>query len=244
MNTVRISQKPKIWAIVPAAGIGRRMHSSVPKQYLKIHGRTLMEHAIERLLSVSALEKIVVVIHPNDMLYKAIDLLRIDRVLVVTGGKSRYYSVLNGLTVLTDFADTKDWVMVHDVARPCIRTSDLDDLVEQLTDHCVGGLLGMPVRDTMKRIASNREVTETINRETFWHAFTPQMFRINLLYELLKKALNDNITITDEASVMEYAGFSPLMIEGHSDNIKVTHGADLALAALYIQQQAKLRETL
>ncbi|MGI9279091.1 MAG: 2-C-methyl-D-erythritol 4-phosphate cytidylyltransferase [Endozoicomonas sp.] len=244
MSTARNPHKPRFWAIVPAAGVGRRMGSEIPKQYLEIHGRTLMEHTLERLLGFTALEKIVVVIGAEDEFYKEIELLRDSRITLVQGGDERYLSVLNGLKALSELADAEDWVMVHDVARPCIRHSDLEWLVKQLSGHTIGGLLGMPVRDTMKRTSSLGEVSETVDRDALWHALTPQMFRMKLLYDALKKALDDKMPVTDEASAIEYAGFKPLMVEGHSDNIKVTRGADLALAALYIQQQAKLIETV
>ncbi|WP_081869738.1 2-C-methyl-D-erythritol 4-phosphate cytidylyltransferase [Endozoicomonas numazuensis] len=244
MSTARNSHQPRFWAIVPAAGVGRRMQSDIPKQYLEIHGRTLMEHTLERLLDFTVLEKLIVVIGAEDEYYTDIELLRDSRILLVQGGSERYHSVLNGLKALSELADAEDWVMVHDVARPCIRHADLEWLVKQLSDHTVGGLLGIPVRDTMKRTSSVGEVTETVDRDALWHALTPQMFRMKLLYDALKKALDDEMPVTDEASAIEHSGFKPLMVEGHGDNIKVTRGADLALAALYIQQQAKLIETV
>ncbi|MGB1271581.1 MAG: 2-C-methyl-D-erythritol 4-phosphate cytidylyltransferase, partial [Endozoicomonas sp.] len=126
--------------------------------------------------------------------------------------------------------------------RPCVRRSDLEWLVEQLQDHPVGGLLGSPVRDTMKRTRSTGEIVETVDRELLWHALTPQMFKMHRLYDAMVQAVKDGVLVTDEASAMEYAGHQPLMVEGHADNIKVTRGADLALAALYIEQQSKLIE--
>ncbi|WOG25454.1 2-C-methyl-D-erythritol 4-phosphate cytidylyltransferase [Endozoicomonas sp. 8E] len=239
-----IPHEPRFWAVVPAAGVGRRMQSAIPKQYLEIHGRTLIEHTVERLLGFSVLEKLIVVIGAEDEYYKDIEMLRDSRIMLVQGGDERYHSVLNGLKALSELADAEDWVMVHDVARPCIRHSDLEWLVKQLTGHTTGGLLGMPVRDTMKRTSSSGEVIETVDRDELWHALTPQMFRMKLLYDALKKALDDGMPVTDEASAIEYAGFKPLMVEGHSDNIKVTRSADLTLAALYIQQQDKLIETV
>ena len=231
----------KYWAVVPAAGVGRRMNVDIPKQYLEIRGKTLMEHTLERLLDFPLLEKVVVVLDGNDSYYKDIELLRNDRILLAKGGSERYQSVLNGLNVLSDLAAENDWVMVHDVARPCIRRADLDWLVRQLENHPVGGILGNPVRDTMKRTEGST-ITDTVNRDNLWHALTPQMFRMKLLQDAMQQAINDKMPVTDEASAIEYSGKQPVMVEGHPDNIKVTRGTDLALASLYIEQQSKLIE--
>ena len=231
----------KYWAVVPAAGVGRRMNVDIPKQYLEIRGKTLIEHTLERLLDFPLLEKIVVVLDRKDSYYKDIELLRNERILLANGGTERYQSVLNGLNVLTELAADDDWVMVHDVARPCIRRSDLDWLVNQLEDHPVGGILGNPVRDTMKRTQGNT-ISETVDRDNLWHALTPQMFRMKLLQNAMQQAISDEMPVTDEASAIEYSGKQPMMVEGHPDNIKVTRGTDLALASLYIEQQSKLIE--
>lgn len=242
MTTAGKMKQPRYWAVVPAAGVGRRMNVDIPKQYLEIRGKPLMEHTIERLLEFPLLEQVVVVLGKGDEAYKEIPALRRKRILLAEGGSERYQSVLNGLEVLLERADPDDWVMVHDVARPCVRRSDLEWLVERLHDHPVGGLLGCPVRDTMKRTRSTGEIVETVDRALLWHALTPQMFKMHRLYDAMVKAVKDGVPVTDEASAMEYAGHQPLMVEGHGDNIKVTRGADLALAALYIEQQSKLIE--
>ena len=241
MSTVKQGQSVKYWAVVPAAGVGRRMNVDIPKQYLEIRGKTLMEHTLERLLDFPLLEKVVVVLDRDDSYYKDIDLLRDGRILLAKGGSERYQSVLNGLNVLSELASDNDWVMVHDVARPCIRRSDLDWLVDQISDHPVGGILGNPVRDTMKRTEGSA-ISETVDRDNLWHALTPQMFRMKLLQNAMQQAINDDMPVTDEASAIEYSGKQPVMIEGHPDNIKVTRGTDLALASLYIEQQSKLIE--
>ena len=227
---------------MPAAGVGRRMNVDIPKQYLEIRGKTLIEHTIERLLDFPLLENIVVVLDKGDRFYQDIELLRDRRILLAEGGAERYQSVLNGLKVLSGLAAGNDWVLVHDVARPCIRRSDLDWLVDQLKDHPVGGILGNPVRDTMKRTTTGGLISETVDRDCLWHALTPQMFRMALLRKAMKQAINDGMPVTDEASAIEYFGKQPVVIEGHPDNIKVTRGTDLALASLYIEQQSKLIE--
>lgn len=217
------------------------MNVDIPKQYLEIRGKTLIEHTIERLLDFPLLEKVVVVLDRNDSYYKDIELLRDERILLGKGGAERYQSVLNGLNVLSELASGDDWVMVHDVARPCIRRADLDWLVSQLEGHPVGGILGNPVRDTMKRTEGSA-ICETVDRNNLWHALTPQMFRLKLLQDAMKQAIDDEMPVTDEASAIEYSGKQPVMVEGHPDNIKVTRGTDLALASLYIEQQSKLIE--
>jgi len=125
--------------------------------------------------------------------------------------------------------------LVHDAARPCLRGSDIDYLIEQLDDHPVGGILGMPVRDTMKRADESGQIRETVCREGLWHAFTPQMFRFGTLHQALSQALEQSLQVTDEASAIELAGYSPRLIEGHPDNIKITRSEDLALAAFYLK---------
>jgi 2-C-methyl-D-erythritol 4-phosphate cytidylyltransferase len=136
---------------------------------------------------------------------------------------------------LQDKAGPDDWVMVHDAARPCLRHSDVDKLIHELTGHEVGGLLGTPVRDTMKRTNTRSEVCETVERQDLWHALTPQMFRFGLLRDALVTALDNNQLVTDESSAMEFYGKKPRMVTGHGDNIKITRPEDLALAEFYLQ---------
>lgn len=242
MSSAEAMKTIRYWAVVPAAGVGRRMNVDIPKQYLEIKGKPLIEHTIERLLDFSCLEKIVVVLDSEDEYHQSIELLRNPRIQLAEGGDERYHSVLNGLRVLLDMADPNDWVLVHDVARPCIRRADLEWLVNQLHNHPVGGLLGSPVTDTIKRAGADGVISETVDRQGLWHALTPQMFRLGMLHDAMVKAITDKMPVTDEASAIEYSGKQPVMVEGHADNIKVTRGTDLALASLYIEQQSKLIE--
>ncbi len=144
--------------------------------------------------------------------------------------------MLNGLTALADRATENDWVLVHDAARPCLRAEDVDRLLLRLSGHPVGGLLGMPVRDTMKRSDAAGAVIETVPRDRLWHAFTPQIFRFGLLRTALADALSRGRLVTDEASAVELAGHRPLMVEGHADNIKITQPSDLNLAAFFLSK--------
>lgn len=242
MSSTETVNPVRYWAVVPAAGVGRRMNVDIPKQYLEINGKSLMEHTLERLLDFPRLEKIVVVLDQDDEHYPAIELLRHPRIRLANGGPQRSQSVLNGLRVLLDMADVNDWVLVHDVARPCIRRADLEWLVEQLHDHAVGGLLATPVTDTIKRSGVAGNVLKTVDRHGLWHALTPQMFRLGMLHDALATAIANELPVTDEASAIEYSGQHPVLVEGHADNIKVTRGTDLALASLYIEQQSKLIE--
>ena len=228
----------KYWCIVPAAGVGKRMGANVPKQYLNLLGKTVLEHTLERLLSVSGLSQIVVCVSPGDEYWGRVSLSH-TRIKTAEGGRERCDSVLNGLNYLTanGVADT-DWVMVHDVVRPCVRVGDIERLMAETADSSVGGILASPVRDTMKRAMGAGTVGETVCRDHLWHALTPQLFRVGMLRGALSKALESGVRVTDESSAIEWAGYRPLLVEGHPDNIKVTHKADLQLAELFIQQQA------
>ncbi|MCK4839614.1 MAG: 2-C-methyl-D-erythritol 4-phosphate cytidylyltransferase [Desulfobulbaceae bacterium] len=225
------------WAIVPAAGIGRRMGSDTPKQYLPLHGKTIIEQTLLRLSQIDNINGIVVAIAEDDEWWPKLHIDCGKPVTVVRGGAERCHSVQNALQVLQTECADDDWVLVHDAARPCVRMSDIELLIKTLADHDVGGLLGVPVRDTMKRSDQKGCVTETVERECLWHALTPQMFRYASLSHSLDKALGDQFLVTDEASAIEHAGYVPQMVEGHGDNIKITRPEDLSLASFYLQHQ-------
>ncbi len=230
----------KLWAVVPAAGFGARMRSEIPKQYLSVLGKPVLVHTLERLASHPDLEGIVLALAEDDP-YWPKEREQVDvaiPVTTVTGGAERCDSVMHALTALAGQASDNDWVMVHDAARPCVRNSDLRMLTETLRDHPIGGLLAVPVRDTMKRADYLGNVQETVDRAGLWHALTPQMFRIGVLRRALRGALDDGNQVTDEASAVEAAGLQPLLVPGHTDNFKITQPEDLALAAFYLQCQA------
>ena len=218
------------------------MGSSIPKQYLSIDGAPLILHSLRRLSAVKKIEKIVVVIHPEDSrwaeLEKSIKEEFGNRIITVMGGGERYQSVLNGLTALTEFAGKDDWVLVHDAVRPCVRTSDIENLIQKVSLHSIGGLLGSPVDSTLKRVDKELTVIETVDRESYWNALTPQMFRFALLKESIQTVVVSGEQVTDEAAAMEVAGFKPIMIAGHKDNIKITVEADLVLASQILKNQA------
>lgn len=231
----------RFWALIPAAGIGRRMGSDVPKQYLPLGGKTVLEHTLDALASQPAIDGLVLVLSADDPRAPTFpDQVQGKSLMLATGGAERSDSVLNGLQWLGGQADDQDWVLVHDAARPCLRREDLDRLLETLRDHPVGGLLAVPVRDTMKRGDTRHVVRETVNRDGLWHALTPQMFRLGPLREALRAARDQGLPVTDDASAMELAGHAPLLVEGHGDNLKITRPEDLALAEFHLRQQERL----
>ena len=224
------------WAIVPAAGSGQRMSSDVPKQYLTLGEKTVLEHTLDALLANQRLAGVVVVLSGSDSYWQDIQPRYLARpVETVTGGAERCHSVLNGLQQLAGRADAHDWVLVHDAARPCVRQSDMDTLMNTVSDADDGGLLGVPVADTMKQADADNHVTATVSRDGLWHAYTPQMFRVGQLQAALQQAIDRHLPVTDEASAMELAGYRPRMVQGHRDNIKITVASDLQLAAFYLQ---------
>jgi 2-C-methyl-D-erythritol 4-phosphate cytidylyltransferase len=225
-----------VWAIVPAAGIGSRMQADCPKQYLPLASLTILEHTLQRLSSHPNVVGIVVAIAKHDSYWPTLKLSLDCPLHIVDGGKERVDSVLNALTYLQQHSDQDPWVMVHDAARPLLRHSDIDEMLEQLYDDDIGGILGVAVTDTVKRVDANKQISETVCREGLWRAGTPQMFRLQALSDAIIEA-QPNIKVTDEASAMEYVGKMPKMVAGHSDNIKITVPQDLALASLFLQQQ-------
>lgn len=231
-----MANNQKFWAVIPAAGVGRRMQADRPKQYLELHGRAVLEHTLSRFLDHPQIAGVVLAVTDGDPYWRD---LAIDhpKLLTASGGEERCHSVLNALQVLLQQADGDDWVLVHDAARPCLRREDIDHLVAELADHPVGGLLGLPVADTMKRTGDDDTIIETVPREHLWRALTPQMFRLGELYTALDSALKREQLVTDEASAMELAGKAPKMVEGHGDNIKITRPEDLRLAELYLTEQ-------
>jgi 2-C-methyl-D-erythritol 4-phosphate cytidylyltransferase len=235
---INIKAAAKYWAIVPAAGAGRRMGAGVPKQYLQLGAQTVLEHTLDRLLDCERIAGIVLVLSPVDEFWPGLRGRYADcHIEIVTGGAERCHSVLKGLDHLVAAASANDWVLVHDAARPCVRVTDIERLMDDLADGEQGGLLGVPVADTMKRVDGELQVTATIERAGLWHALTPQMFRIGALRTALQQAVSTGCLVTDEAGAMELAGHRPRMVAGHRDNIKITLPADLALAAFYLQTE-------
>ncbi|HSC67212.1 MAG TPA: 2-C-methyl-D-erythritol 4-phosphate cytidylyltransferase [Cellvibrio sp.] len=236
MIASNLSHVPVCWVIVPAAGVGARMKSNLPKQYLPLAGKTVIENTLERLLSLPDIAGIYLALGDDDTYWDALSIARDKRIQRISGGSERADSVLNALEYLKNVAAPDDWVLVHDAARPCIHPASILYLIDQVKDHPVGGILGVPVSDTLKQVADSI-IQSTSDRRMLWQAQTPQMFRLGLLRDCLRSALADGREITDESSALECYGYKPLMVQGRSDNIKITRPEDLAIAAMLIQQQ-------
>ncbi|MGV8917890.1 MAG: 2-C-methyl-D-erythritol 4-phosphate cytidylyltransferase [Pseudomonas sp.] len=223
-----IDALPAFWAVIPAAGIGARMAADRPKQYLQLGGLTILEHSLGCFLDHPQLKGLVVSLAVDDPYWPTLACASDPRIQRAAGGRERADSVLNALLQLNaQGAHDDDWVLVHDAARPNLSRGDLDKLLYELANDPVGGLLAVPARDTLKRADSNGRVTETVDRSLIWQAYTPQMFRLGALHRALADSLVSDVSITDEASAIEWSGLSPRLIEGRSDNIKVTRPEDL-----------------
>ncbi|MCP4702177.1 MAG: 2-C-methyl-D-erythritol 4-phosphate cytidylyltransferase [Gammaproteobacteria bacterium] len=229
---------PSYWAVVPAAGAGKRMGADRPKQYLFIHGKPVIQHTLERLCGLARIRGVAVCISEHDPYWHSVRISS-DKLIRAAGGKERFHSVFNGLSALKKHASLEDWVLVHDAVRPCVRAEDIERLMTRLAKHPVGGLLALPVQDTLKRVNSEGGIEATVNRERLWHAQTPQMFRLGALSDALDEVLRSGESVTDDAQAMEKTGAKPMLIEGHADNIKITRPADLAQAELYLVPERK-----
>jgi 2-C-methyl-D-erythritol 4-phosphate cytidylyltransferase len=230
-----------LWALIPAAGAGLRMGADRPKQYLSLLGRPILQFTLERLGSYVPLRGMLVGISDGDPFWPTLPHALPKLLGSFHGGKERADTVLNGLRVLEGMAGPHDWVMVHDAVRPCVRHGDLDMLVRNVGDHPDGGLLGLPVSDTVKRTDVSGHVVETVPRAGLWRALTPQLFPIRTLRAALEYAAQQGVSVTDEAAAIELSGGRPRMVAGHSDNIKITLPMDLELAEVYLKQQIRER---
>ena len=227
----------KCWAVIPAAGVGSRMGAALPKQYLKVAGATVLEHSLSALLACDFIEKVIVARNPLDNIATSVVALRDPRVLLVEGGEARSDSVLAGLAALQGLAHADDWVLVHDAARPCIQPGDISALAQQVCRSGVGGILAVPMVDTVKHASADNIVDQTLPRDELWCAQTPQMFRYERLYNALKSAIQQGLGITDEASAMELCGERVQLVAGSVSNLKVTVPGDLPLVEFYLAQQ-------
>lgn len=229
----------RFFALIPAAGSGSRMGHQLPKQYLPLVKKPMIYHAIRALSNCEKISQIFVILAPDDDIWDQYDWSEFNQKLVVEhcGGQARAESVLNGLNAMQSggLVNSEDWVLVHDAARPCLSAPQLDQLINELAYDGVGGLLAIPVADTLKRGDSDHRVIATEPREKLWQAQTPQMFRFNLLNHALKQV--DNQKITDDASAIEALGLKPKLVLSDAYNFKVTYPQDLALAELILQKR-------
>lgn len=252
----------KTWAVVPAAGIGSRFESSLPKQYAQLAGNTVIEHSVGALLESQLFSNIIVVISQSDKWFAENSLAKNKNVMQVYGGDTRAHSVLNGLIALKDRASKNDFVMVHDAARPLLHQEDLFRLAESLKNNgceeAAGCILAKPIFDTLKQtrsVESGRVVTKTIDREKIWAAQTPQMFRFGVLFSTLQSVLIEapinpvfeakgEFLVTDEASAVEYLGHTVKVITSQYENFKITETSDLKLAEFYLAERTKANTNL
>lgn len=232
-----------IVAIVPAAGSGQRMQSTMPKQYIKIGHATILEHTLQKLLSIPQISQIIVAISSDDDYFLTLAIASHPKIKTTIGGDTRAASVLAGLQL----ADEGCWALVHDAARPCVCVSDIETLIKTVFDYQQGAILATKITDTIKKSISSSDCTpvqieKTCDRRFLWAAATPQMFNVKDLKACLISAQQNQVELTDEASAIEYGGKTPLLVECKRDNIKVTRLEDLPLATLYLQEQGYIHK--
>ena len=238
MQTRNNAMSEKIVAIIPAAGTGTRLGDALPKQYLDINSEPMIYHALSVLSRVRRIEKIKVILSPQDSHWQTLmgktNLALGDRIATLpVGGQSRGESVLNGLDAMAGELNANDWVMVHDAARPCIRVELIEQFIDELQNDVIGGLLALPLADTIKRDDGNLRVALTMDRTGIWRAQTPQMFR----YGMLRTAMANFSDATDEAQAIEALGHQPKLVMGDSANLKVTYAPDLKLARMLLREE-------
>lgn len=226
------SDSVRCWAIIPAAGSGSRVGSDIAKQYLCIAGQPVINWAMQPFLDEPRVSGLVVVLASGDRQWSACAPRAGDKLfLTAQGGSERAQSVRNGLRALSSHAKASDWVLVHDAARPCLAEADLDCLLGRMWEDEVGGLLAVPVRDTLKQEDGDLcVVRSTLPRARMWLAQTPQMFRYAALCSALDAAIEGGFAVTDEASAMEHAGFAPHLVEARLHNFKITFPDDVSIA--------------
>lgn len=231
----------KIFALVPAAGQGTRMGEALPKQYLPVAGRPMMFHSLDTLAAVGRVTHVIAILSPMDRHWGAHDWSAFpDKVeTLFAGGATRGASVANALALLAGRAAPDDWVLVHDAARPCIAQELVEQFLDEIGDDPVGGLLAMPLADTLKRSEGSLRVSETVPREGLWRAQTPQMFR----YDLLRRGLARRPEATDEAQAVESLGALPRLVQGENANFKVTFTDDLPIAEMILSRRLADEET-
>ena len=230
---------PKLFALVLAAGSGTRIGDSVPKQYLPVAGKPMMFHSIEAIAAVARVERVFVVLAPLDRHWVEHDWSAFPEKIEATfcGGARRAETVLNTLKFLEARIAKDDWVLVHDAARPCILTELIEQFLDEIGDDPVGGLLAMPLADTLKSADENQRVAATIPRLNLWRAQTPQMFR----YDVLRRGLEKKPQATDEAEAVESIGYSaPRLVQGEDSNLKVTFAEDIQLAEMIINLRNRI----
>ena len=223
--------KRNLSVVIPAAGIGKRVGATIPKQYLPLLGKTIIEHSLTPFLEHLHIKRVIVSLAKDDQWFSQLPIAAHTKIETVIGGAERVDSVLAALNIING----EDYVLVHDAARPCIHIDDINRLIETVTESEQGAILASKVRDTMKRSDNDNRISNTVERDNLWHALTPQMFLNKQLIKAIDKSCQPG-KITDEASALEMSGLPVSIVEGRSDNLKITREEDLKLAAFYLSQ--------
>ena len=231
-----MSESVKFWGVVPAAGVGKRMQSNRPKQYLLLGDHTVIEQTLFQLLEANCFSGIAVAISSEDPYWPTLPCSQQEKIIRAEGGRERADSVLSALNALVGKASDNDWVLVHDAARPCIKVADIHRLINTLKSDPVGGILALPSHDTLKNVMQG-QIVDSVDRNRVGRALTPQMFRYGVLKKVLQLAAEKGQVVTDEASAFELNGLQPKIVEGQPGNIKITRPEDLILAKFYMEQE-------
>lgn len=246
MTDIKLSP---VWVVIPAAGVGSRMESELPKQYLKIADKTIIEHTLECFINHPQVAGIIVALSSDDAYWKQLNIKSdVTPIYTVEGGEERSDSVEQALEYLrmVESLDDDTWVMVHDAARPCVSQADINALLEIRSGESIGGILATPVRDTMKRsfsdqcFADQSKISHTESRDNLWHALTPQLFMLGPLKNALEFCKDKFIAVTDEASAFEALGEHPQLVKGGHENIKVTYPSDIQYASFLLNNREEI----
>ncbi|MEM8500782.1 MAG: 2-C-methyl-D-erythritol 4-phosphate cytidylyltransferase [Pseudomonadota bacterium] len=238
-----MASEPCRWAVVPAAGYGQRFAQETceqkPKQYFSILGQSAIEHSLHAILRACPGVRIMVAVAEADPYWSQLAIAAHPQIHTVQGGRERSDSVLAGLSALQGLADSEDWVLVHDAARPCVATEDIASMLTALQSHKVGGVMSVPAVDTLKQIDSDGHVAKTLDRRFIHQAQTPQIFRYELLRHALRDAVNAGVAVSDESSAVERMGHKVLLHKGRLSNIKLTYSDDVAAIEATLRRQSE-----
>jgi 2-C-methyl-D-erythritol 4-phosphate cytidylyltransferase len=225
-----VSSEVPVWAVIPAAGIGLRMQSEVPKQYLCFQGKTVFEHCLDRLLTHPEIVGAVVVLHSADSQWENLAYSSAKPIFTTSGGAERHNSVYSGLATLQQRFGSNAIALVHDVVRPLVAHRDLSRVIAAARKNVAGAILATPLTDTLKKQNDYQEIASTLPRDGLWRALTPQVFHLQPLLNALKRVIDEGLSITDDAQAIELAGYAPALVAGSTQNLKITTPSDLALA--------------
>lgn len=237
-NTINY-QINKYWLIIPASGIGARIKSNIPKQYIKLtSGKTILDTTLEKFINIKKIAGFIVAIDKKDNFFSESKYINHKKLLTtVYGDNKRFISVLNAVRALDKWANDNDWVLVHDACRPCISERLVLNLINNLKNEKVGGLLATPVVDTIKKAGDFDYVAKTVDRNNLYQAQTPQMYRFWIIKKALEEVINNKLTITDETQAVEHLGLKAKIVKSDTRNIKITHPEDIDLANFYLMKK-------